>query len=62
MSDDKLLAIFRLFIGKSRSDAGLLTMNDMDGKERIIMKVDANGNPKLEFLDEKGGVFLSIPD
>lgn len=62
MRDDNLLANTRLFIGKSRNDASLLIMNDEKGRERIVMKVDAEGNPKIEFLDENGDTIYSIPE
>jgi len=62
MRDDNLLATSRMFIGKSRDDASLIILNDLKGKERIIMKVDAQGKPKLEFLDETGKVIYSIPE
>ena len=62
MRDDNLLATSRMFIGKSRDNASLILLNDSNGKERIIMMVDAQGNPKLEFLDETGKIIYSIPE
>ena len=62
MRDDNLLATSRMFIGKSRDNASLILLNDSKGKERIIMMVDAQGNPKLEFLDETGKIIYSIPE
>jgi hypothetical protein len=62
MKDDNLLATSRMFLGKSRNDASLLIMNDKNGKERIIMKVDVEGKPKLEFLNETGEIIYSIPE
>jgi len=62
MRDDNLLAASRMFLGKSRNDASLLIMNDMNGKERIIMKVDVDGKPQLEFLNETGEIIYSIPE
>jgi len=62
MRDNNLLATSRLFIGKSRDDATLLIMNDMKGNIRILMKVGADGIPKLEFRDEEGKVIYSLPE
>ena len=61
MRDDKLLATSRMFIGKSRDDASLLLMNDINGNARIVMMVDSDGIPKLEFRDEKGNAIYSLP-
>lgn len=62
MKDNNLLANSRLFIGKSRNDASMIILNDKDGQERIIIKVDASGNPKLEFLNDRGEIYYSIPE
>jgi len=37
-------------------------MSDAKGKPRINMSVAADGNPKLEFLDEMGKVIYSLPE
>jgi hypothetical protein len=36
-------------------------MSDAAGRTRISMKVAADGNPKLDFLDENGKVVQSLP-
>lgn len=62
MRDNNLLMTSRLFLGKSRDDASLLVMNDIKGNTRIVMMVDGDGIPKLEFRDETGKVIYSIPE
>lgn len=53
----------RLFVGKTRDDdATVIRMSDIKGKTRIEISVAANGNPKLNFLDENGKVIYSLPE
>lgn len=52
----------RLFVGKYRDDATVIKISDAKGKPRIEMSVQANGNPKLNFLDENGKVIYSLPE
>ena len=51
----------RVFVGKSRDRAAVLTLADPQGRTRIQLMVDAQGVAKLEFLDEKGAVVQSFP-
>jgi len=46
----------RVFVGRTREKAAALTLSDPEGRPRLQLMVDAQGAPKLEFLDEKGGV------
>lgn len=62
LRDNNLLMTSRLFIGKSRDDASLMIMNDMKGNARIVMMVDNDGMPKLEFRDDSGKVIYKIPE
>jgi hypothetical protein len=56
-------ATTRLFVGKTRDDnATVIRMSDVKGKTRIEISVAANGNPKLNFLDENGKVIYSLPE
>lgn len=51
----------RLFLGKGRDDATTLEMSDIKGRPRIRMSVQADGAPRLEFLNEAGEVVLRLP-
>lgn len=54
--------VSRLIIGKSEDKSTVIQMNDGKGKPRINISVQKDGNPKLEFLDEKGKVIYSLPE
>ncbi|MDH3376863.1 MAG: hypothetical protein OEQ39_07840 [Gammaproteobacteria bacterium] len=62
LEDNNELTTQRLFLGKGRDDTALLVMADMKGKPRIRLRVSPDGTPKLEFLDETGKVFYSLPE
>jgi hypothetical protein len=62
MIDNNELPRNRLFLGKTRDNAASLEISDIKGKPRIKMSVAANGNPKLDFLDETGKVIYSLPE
>jgi hypothetical protein len=51
----------RVFVGKNRDKAALLALSDPQGRPRIQLIVDAQGQAKLEFLDEKGAVVHALP-
>ena len=51
----------RVFVGKTREKAAALTLSDPQGRPRLLLMVDAQGMPKLEFLDEKGAVVHRLP-
>jgi hypothetical protein len=51
----------RVMVGRDRENAAVVRLNDMKGKPRIRLLVDAQGLPKLEFLDEKGAVVYQLP-
>lgn len=62
MIDNNELPRNRLFLGKSRDNSTSLEMSDIKGKPRIKMTVTADGNPKLDFLDENGKVIYTLPE
>lgn len=51
----------RLRIGKDYDKSSIIKMMDAKGKVRIELKVGANGNTKMSFLDELGKVIYSLP-
>lgn len=51
----------RVFVGNTREKAAALTLSDPQGRPRLLLMVDAQGAPKLEFLDEKGAVTHRLP-
>ena len=63
MLDNNEVMTDRLFIGKSRDDdKSLVSLSDIKGTPRLVLSVEPNGNPKLEFLDENGKVIYSLPE
>ncbi|MGI9037191.1 MAG: hypothetical protein ACR2GD_14280, partial [Pyrinomonadaceae bacterium] len=56
MRDNGEFLVTRLSIGRSRDKSAILKMSDAKGRPRIQMSVAADGNPKLNFLDETGKV------
>lgn len=59
---ERLSAPLRAFFGKTRENDSGLFLNDTKGRTRIRLMVGKGGEPKLEFLDEKGVVVQSFPD
>jgi hypothetical protein len=51
----------RVFVGKMPDRSASVSLADTDGKTRLKMIVDAAGNPRIEFLDQKGTVVSRIP-
>lgn len=54
--------VSRLVIGKSHDKTSLIVLNDGKGKPRMKISVAVDGTPKLDFLDENGKVFYSLPE
>ena len=61
LREQGLLMTERLRIGKDYDKSSIIKMKDAKGKVRIELKVEASGNPKLNFLDEVGKVIYSLP-
>jgi hypothetical protein len=51
----------RVFVGRSKEREAKVTLYDDHGNARINMVVDANGTPRLDFLDARGSVTYSLP-
>lgn len=51
----------RVFVGKNREKAALVALSDPQGRPRVQLIVDVQGDARLEFLDEKGAVVQSLP-
>ena len=49
----------RVFAGKTSEDA-IVRLADRSGKPRLLLKVDANGEPSIDFLDPSGKVVKRI--
>ena len=51
----------RLFAGKLPDRSSTVTLSDAAGKPRLTLTVDADGNPRIEFLDADGKVVSRLP-
>ncbi|HKQ99584.1 MAG TPA: hypothetical protein VJT09_02860 [Pyrinomonadaceae bacterium] len=51
----------RLSVGRGRDKSAFMSLSDAKGKPRIKISVAADGNPKIDFLDEAGKVTYSLP-
>jgi len=51
----------RIYLGKEQDRAAALELRDAQGRDRIVIKVRADGTPSIEFLDEQGKVIGSLP-
>src|SRR3546814_13031877 len=49
----------RFFAGKTSEDA-IVKLADKDGKPRLLLKVDAKGDPSIAFLADRGTVVKHI--
>jgi hypothetical protein len=50
----------RIYLGRSSDKSASLRINDEQGRNRLIIRVDAGGNPVIQFLDEGGKVSNQI--
>jgi hypothetical protein len=51
----------RVILGRARDGASVLRLKDMEGRDRLVLRVAPDGAPKLQFLDASGKVFSEIP-
>lgn len=51
----------RLFAGKQGDRSATVALSDANGKVRLTLTVDADGDPRIEFLDEQGKVVSRLP-
>jgi hypothetical protein len=51
----------RLYLGRSSDKSVALKLKDVDGHDRIVVQVAADGSPVIQFLDPKGTVISQLP-
>ena len=51
----------RVLLGRLDDRSVALRLKDAQGRDRIVIRVQPDGNPVLQFLDEKGKVTLQMP-
>jgi hypothetical protein len=52
----------RLFAGKLPDRSATVALSDANGKVRLTLTVGADGNPRIEFLDDQGKVVSRLPE
>jgi len=52
----------RVFVGKSRARDAMLGLSDARGRERLRLVVTAEGNARIELLDERGRPTATFPE
>ena len=50
----------RVYVGRSADRASLVSLRDAKGKARLMLRVDADGAARIDFLDEQGKVVRSL--
>jgi hypothetical protein len=50
----------RAYFGRGRDNAVTLQLKDPQGRTRLVAKVDPDGTPRIDFLDEQGKIVRSI--
>lgn len=51
----------RIYMGRSTDQSAALQLKDRQGRDRIVLKVAADGTPSLQFLDQLGNVTSQLP-
>lgn len=51
----------RVIIGRAQDNSSLLELKDPQGRDRIVLRVDSNGNPAVQILDAQGKVIGQLP-
>jgi hypothetical protein len=52
----------RVFVGKLPDRSATIALSDTNGKPRLTLTVDADGNPRIELLDANGKVTARLPE
>jgi hypothetical protein len=51
----------RIYLGRGDDRSVALRLKDVQGRDRIVIRVQPDGTPVLQFLDEKGTVISQLP-
>lgn len=51
----------RIYLGRNDDKSASLKLKDAEGRDRIIIRVAADGSPVLQFLDQSGKVVSQLP-
>ena len=51
----------RVVLGKQPDHGAGLQLRDVEGRDRIVLKVAGDGTPSMQFLDDQGKVVAQFP-
>jgi hypothetical protein len=51
----------RMVLGRAADTSAVLKMRDPQGRDRLVIKVAADGSPSIQFLDEGGRIVSQLP-
>lgn len=52
----------RVVLGRARDKGSVLRLKDVEGRDRIVLRVAPDGQPSLDLLDERGTVVSHLPE
>lgn len=52
----------RIYLGRAPDNSASLTLKDKDGHARIVIKVNPDGSPVIQFLDASGKLVSQLPE
>jgi hypothetical protein len=51
----------RVYLGRQTDRSAALQLKDVQGRDRIVLRVTADGTPSMQFLNEQGNVIAQFP-
>ena len=58
--EDELYSAQRMFVGRNRDGEVGLELHDRQGRVRLRVMTSKDGEPRIEFLDENGGIVRAV--
>ncbi|MGA8143032.1 MAG: hypothetical protein WB987_03985 [Candidatus Acidiferrales bacterium] len=52
----------RVYLGRSGDRSVALRLKDVEGRDRIVIRVDPAGSPLIQLLDEEGKIIRQLPE
>lgn len=52
----------RVYLGRSEDHSVALKLKDSQGRDRIVIRVDAEGAPLIQLLDKQGKIVRQLPE
>jgi hypothetical protein len=52
----------RIYFGRNQDRSVALRLKDKEGRDRIVLRVDADGSPLIQLLDKEGKIIRQVPE